>query len=81
MAEKLIGESALTTWWYLKVFVDAGVITSESETNNLMYVLCPEYQRQNMDNQGVYGAEESTHEMVKGIPDTQIDMFKQFLGK
>lgn len=45
MAEKLIGESALTTWWYLKVFVDAGVITSESETNNLMYVLCPEYQR------------------------------------
>ena len=45
MAEKLIGESALTTWWYLKVFVDAGVITSESETNNLMYVLCAEYQR------------------------------------
>ena len=45
MPEKLIGESALTIWWYLKVLVDAGVIMPEGGTNNLMYVLCPEYHR------------------------------------
>lgn len=44
-AEKITGKSASTTWRYLKVLVDAGVITPEGGTNNLMYVLCPEYHR------------------------------------
>ena len=44
-AEKITGKSASTTWRYLKVLVDAGVIMPEGGTNNLMYVLCPEYHR------------------------------------
>ena len=48
MAEKLIGKSGSTTWRDLKVLVDVGFITPEGGTNNLMYVLCPEYHRQNL---------------------------------
>lgn len=43
MAEKLIEKSVSTAWRYLKVLVDARVIMPEGGTNNLMYVLCPEY--------------------------------------
>lgn len=43
--EKLIAKSASTTWRYLNMLVDAGGITPKGGTNNLVYVLCPEYHR------------------------------------